>query len=138
MECDLSSLDDLTLVSKYNEGLDVCSVILFQRHQDYLDTLAKNTVYLRFSDDEDKKSISYYTFAKSFARYTAYNGASFKTYIKRCVRNALLSEHRREHAEKREGDLHSLSLDSEFIKDKVEDKIYRLWKKKNLLTSQIL
>jgi len=118
---------DLDLVKKYNQGDVSCGVILFEKYKSHLDMMSRNSVDLGISNIEGKMGIAYYAFVRAFSGYEGRNGSSFKTYISRCVRNAFLSEKRKQKAKKRNRGRKPVSINNEIGMRELDDSIYSAW-----------
>ncbi len=132
MECSVcqkcTELSDLELAALFNEGVREAAAILFSRHYEFLEHMSHNTVDLPRTDHDDKRGIVYQTFVEAIPQYAGTNGASLRTYLKRCIKNDLLDTKRRMKAQKRRGELKTVSLCEEGVNAAVEERIFEVWR----------
>ena len=121
----LESMKDIELSGLYDAGVDMAGSTLFMRHRDFLDRIADSCGVP--IEPEERRLVVYGAFASAAPFYESRNGASFRTYIRRCARNALMTEARKLHTDKRKASMHEVSIDTEYWQKMIERKLAREW-----------
>ena len=124
---DKQRLGDLELITLFKEGMREAATILFLRQYAFLEHLSHNTVYLPRTELDDKRGIVYLAFVEALAQYCGRNGASLRTYLKKCIKNDLLDAKRRMQRQKRKGELKTVSLYSASVSAAVDDVLFHTW-----------
>ncbi len=126
-EKNLEERSDLDLIREYRRGNKEAAGVLYFRYEKAINHMSQNTVRLPRTTPQDKKGLVHMIFVNAFPMYKNKNKAGFLTYLKRCVKNGLLSEYKKLIAQKRQGELTTISLDSETGRRAVEQRSYQMW-----------
>lgn len=117
---------DEELVLSYLAGGKASMDLLIESYSDTIRRLASR-IDVPLASAEDKQQIARMAFLHAVPCYRGRNNAIFKTYIERCIKNALLNEYTRMMRHKRKPDTYSLSMEDTVGSRAVEKQIHEDW-----------